>query len=127
MYKLIYHGEVLSKKNSKQIIYNRRTGRPMLVSNKSSLLNEKALTEAFRWQIDEDVFDCPVEVRLKVWLKDRRRRDGDNQYTMVQDALVEAGLLEDDDYKHIPKHSVELMGYDKEDPRIEVEIIEIKE
>lgn len=127
MYKLIYHGEVLSKKNSKQIIYNRRTGHPMLVSNKSSLLNEKALTEAFRWQIDEDVFDCPVEVRLKVWLKDRRRRDGDNQYTMVQDALVEAGLLEDDDYKHIPKHSVELMGYDKEDPRIEVEIIEIKE
>ena len=125
--KLTYHGEVLSKKNSKQIIYNRRTGRPMLVSNKSSLLNEKALTEAFRWQIDEDVFDCPVEVRLKVWLKDRRRRDGDNQYTMVQDALVEAGLLEDDDYKHIPKHSVELMGYDKEDPRIEVEIIEIKE
>ena len=46
---------------------------------------------------------------------------------MVQDALVEAGLLEDDDYKHIPKHSVELMGYDKEDPRIEVEIIELKE
>jgi Holliday junction resolvase RusA-like endonuclease len=42
-----------------------------------------------------------------------------------QDALVESGLIEDDNIKFIISNSETYGGIDKENPRVEAEIIEV--
>ena len=63
-------------------------------------------------------------VRIKYYFKDRRRRDPDNYSgKFLLDGLVDAGVLADDSFNNI-----ELIlrgGYDKENPRTEIEIEEV--
>ena len=68
----------------------------------------------------------PVEMRY-LWVEPNNRRDRDNvafAKKFVQDALVGAGVLEDDDAKHVVGFS-DRFGVDKTNPRIEVLIKEI--
>ena len=55
---------------------------------------------------------------------DMKRRDSDNQLSSVLDTLVDAGILEDDNWKIIPeKHIYD--AYDKGAARVELEIEEL--
>jgi len=50
----------------------------------------------------------PVEIEYIIYPGSKRRMDLDNMMVIakyIQDALVSAGILEDDDYKHITKIS----------------------
>lgn len=64
-------------------------------------------------------------VRIRYYFKDRRRRDPDNYSgKFILDGLVHAGVLADDSFNNI-----ELIlrgGYDKENPRTEIEIEEVE-
>jgi len=55
-------------------------------------------------------FDGPVKVSMFLSPPDRRRRDGDNLEKAVMDALVKAGVIQDDSLWHVPKSSRELAG-----------------
>lgn len=61
------------------------------------------------------------------WIEPSRRRDKDNISSfgrkVIQDALVNTGVLKDDGWKHIVGFS-DRFEVDKENPRIEVRIIE---
>lgn len=123
---LTYHGAVYSKKNSKRIIVNRRTGRPQIISNQRAQEMEVAMVKEFQAQMAETKWEADTNttygVAIFIWTKDRTRRDLDNQATSILDALVAAGVIPDDSMKYVISLQVEFMGVDKNDPRAEVTI-----
>ena len=62
-----------------------------------------------------------------IWVEPNRRRDLDNVSSfgrkVIQDALVQCGVLKDDGWKYVVGFS-DRFEVDKENPRIEVRIIE---
>lgn len=70
--------------------------------------------------------DKPVFMEY-TWIEPSRRRDKDNISSfgrkVIQDALVSAGALKDDGWKHVVGFS-DRFEVDLENPRIEVRIIE---
>lgn len=121
---LVYHGVVYSKKNSKRIIVNRRTGRPQIISNQRAREMEVAMAKEFQAQMAETKWEADTntiyKVTIYIWAKDRTRRDLDNQATSILDALVAAGVIPDDSMKYVISLQVEFMGVDKNDPRARV-------
>ena len=75
----------------------------------------------------------PIEGKVKVsytfYYPDKRLRDLDNSMAVISkftlDALVETGILEDDNYLNVVEVKATLGGIDKEYPRCEVEIKEV--
>lgn len=129
---LTYSGTVTAKKNSKQIIFNRRTHRPMLISNHRAKKQEGDMAWEFLMQAKEGGWDCggdrtnnAYHITIKIWNKDRRRRDLDNQATAILDALTNAQIIPDDSVDYVPRLNVEYQGIDRENPRAEVKIKEI--
>ena len=129
---LTYHGTVTAKKNSKQIIRNPHTGRPMLISNRRAKKQETDMAWDLLMQAKDGGWQCGEErpystfnIEVKIWNKDRRRRDLDNQTTAILDALVSAGIIPDDSCDYLPKISTEYKGIDNEDPRAEIYIKEL--
>lgn len=123
---LTYHGVVYSKKNNKNIVVNRRTGRPQIISNQQVREMEVAMAREFqaqaakaKWEANTNV---TYDVTIYIWAKDRTRRDLDNQATSILDALVAAKVIPDDSIKYVTTLYVALLGIDKDDPRAEVKI-----
>jgi hypothetical protein len=67
----------------------------------------------------------------RVFKGDKRRCDVGNVVSVHQkffeDALVETGHLPDDDYKHIKVYTGVMGGIDKDNPRVEVLLLNKKE
>jgi Holliday junction resolvase RusA-like endonuclease len=63
------------------------------------------------------------DIVLTVYFNTKRRHDTDNQVPkFILDGFTESGFIVDDDEKHL--HSLTLKtGYDKENPRTEIEVI----
>lgn len=138
--KLLYKGVVASKKNSKQIIRNPRTGKPMIISSKQARESAADMVAQFVKQLPEDLFTYVMlhdgherkelareekekyAVGIELYQPDHRRRDLDNQATAILDALVEAGALPDDCIEFVEKLTISLGGYDKENPRAIINI-----
>lgn len=119
---LIYNGVIYSKKNSKKIIRNWRTGKPLITSNDRAKSMEEDMILQFMLQSRNYDYKLnqPLGISIRIWEKDKTRRDLDNQATSVLDALVRAGVIEDDSVRVVQKLNVELAGYDKKNPRAEI-------
>lgn len=69
----------------------------------------------------------PVSMEY-LWVEPNRRRDKDNISSfgrkVIQDALVDAGVLEDDGWDYVAGFS-DRFEVDKQHPRIEVTIVEV--
>ena len=63
-----------------------------------------------------------AKVRIKLYFKDKRIRDKDN-YTpkFILDGLVKTGILADDNADVIGQTEI-IFGFDKTDPRTEIEV-----
>lgn len=131
MIELTYFGVIHAKKNSKQIIKNPHTGKPMIISNGKARDQEEAMAWAFKTQAPQAWLqyavhpETMVEITIHIWEKDRRRRDLDNQATAILDALVQGNVIPDDSSQIVRKLTVEYMGVDKEQPRAEIKIQEM--
>lgn len=66
-----------------------------------------------------------VRLTLTFWHGDLVRRDSDNQLSSILDTLVDAGILEDDNWKIIPRKIIN-DEYDRGNPRVDIEIEELK-
>ena len=70
--------------------------------------------------------------RLRIifnWYEENRKRDYDNIASAkkyILDALVEMGVIDNDSQKHIYPQFIDNFYLDKENPRIEVELEEVK-
>jgi len=133
---LTYHGVIYSKKNSKRIVTNWRTRKPIIVSNRNAKNQEMAMIWEFKEQAMKDrwpaygenpknIADHQFKIEIAVWQKDLRRRDLDNQATAILDGLVAAGVIPDDSCDAVPKLAIEYKGIDRDDPRAEIKIQEV--
>ena len=72
------------------------------------------------------VMDYPITIHYEIFAKTRRKLDIDNVVSVhkkyFQDALVEMGRIEDDDFDWIVGSSESYGGVDKDNPRVEITI-----
>lgn len=108
----------ITKKNSQQIAINRKTGRPFVTPSKKYKEYERT---AMGYIPFVPTF-LPVNVKCLFYMPTRRRVDLTNLLEAIDDVMVKAGLLPDDDYTVIQSHDGSRVLYDKEHPRTEVEI-----
>lgn len=115
----------VSKKNSQRILVNRATGRPFISPSKQYKEYEKAAM----WFIPKpkEPINEPVNVKCIFYMPTKRKVDLTNLLESIDDVMVKAGLLEDDNFSIIAGHDGSRVTYDKESPRTEVEITKIEE
>lgn len=112
----------ITKKNHNQIIYNRSTGRPMVIPSKQYLQYEKDC----RWFIPRvDTIQNPVNVKAVFYMPTRRRVDLVNLQEALLDILVKYEVLADDNSNIVYSMDGSYVDYDKERPRTEVFIWEL--
>lgn len=66
--------------------------------------------------------DQPVHIKCLFYMATRRRVDGLNLEEAVDDLLVEAGILADDNSRIVISHDGSRVLYDKDNPRTEITI-----
>lgn len=123
-----FYGQVMAKKNAKQIGINPRTGRPFLRQSDAAKLQEREMIRTFSTDYmlqgmkSESFEGKPLEVQVRIWNKDAKKHDLDNQLATIMDALVKARCIPDDNQETVRKESIEYCGIDREDPRAEITI-----
>ena len=115
-------GDPRSKKNSQRLI--RAGGRTIPINS--------AAYEQYRRdclaQITGDKrrgIDTPVNVRCVYYMATRRIVDLVNLIEATCDILVDAGVILDDNSRIVAAHDGSRVLYDKENPRVEIEITEV--
>lgn len=124
--KLTISGSTPSQKNRKIISVNRATGRPFLrTAPQVKVWHEQAVTELREQFKGYRITDYPISIAVVFYYDSNRRRDLDNGLSSIMDALVDAGIIEDDNYKFVDNIDVSYGGYDKINPRCEIYIDEL--
>lgn len=110
----------VTKKNGQQILINRKTGRPFIAQNERYKQYEKNAM----WFIPKEIYiSVPCNVKCIFYMPTKRKCDLTNLLEAIDDVLVRAGLLADDNYTIIESHDGSRVFVDKDNPRTEVEII----
>ena len=121
--KFTIFGRIPSKKNSRTIVM--RGKYPLSIPSKN--YNEWHIEQS--WVLKKYVPAKPIDcctVVITLFKPDRRRTDLINKGESIQDTLVDIGMLRDDDDTCITSLHMVSGGVDKENPRAEVEIIELE-
>lgn len=92
--KILLIGRVASKKNSKQIVFNRKTHKPFIKSSKAF----EGFEQMALWQLKryKSVFTTPVRIHYRFELKGKESIDADNAQASINDVLQKAGILDND-------------------------------
>lgn len=118
---LVLYGNPATKKNSQQIFKNPRTGKPFVTQSK----NYKSYARDCMRQITGEykkAIDYPINLKCTYYRKTRHRVDLNNLLSATCDILVDAGVLADDNCKIVVSQDGSRVFYDKENPRVEIEI-----
>lgn len=108
--------EPRTKKNSQRIVV--ANGRPLILPSKQY----KEFEESALWFVPREGISDSVNVKAVFYMKTRRRVDLTNLLEALDDVLVKGGCLIDDNCQIIASHDGSRVFYDKDNPRIEVEI-----
>ena len=115
--------EVYYTKNKKFILNlnNYRNAHYRILSNAKKIYAENLVD-----RISHPKYEEPVVLTYTYYAKSRRRLDVSNPCSIIDkftcDALVKAGVLEDDSSKQIKQVIYKYGGIDKDNPRCELEI-----
>lgn len=117
----------ITKKNSQQIRYryvqDKKTGKP---KRAPYIAPSEAFTDyeqAALWFVPKGIYiNTPVNVKCLFYMPTQRTCDLTNLLEAIDDIMVTAGLLADDNYTVIASHDGSRVLYDKNNPRTEVEI-----
>lgn len=116
----------VSKKNHGQIVM--RGKYPMLLPSKQYLQFEKdSLPYFYRVKQEVGVVNYPVNIQCIFYMDARRKVDLSNLLNAVDDAMVKSGLILDDNRDIIAGHDGSRVYHDNINPRIELEIKELKD
>lgn len=121
----VIFGKPVSKKNGKKIIRT-RSGRPMIISNSDVLAWERDAVRQLKrqWMHDHPIpKGILLNARIVSYCAKRQRSDASNLYEAPQDALQEAGILENDYW--IVSHNGSKRLVDDENPRVEITLTEV--
>lgn len=116
----------ITKKNSQQILTNRRTGKPFIAPSSAY----KRYEQQAMWYLTPKP-KTPLAGRYRVaavfYMPTRRRVDLTNLLEACHDTLVAAKILADDNNTIIASVDGSRVLYDKANPRTEIFIEEIEE
>lgn len=118
--KIVVEANPRSKKNSQEIVFNKRTGKRMVIQNKRYTEFERECKKYMPKL--ENPIDYPVNLSCSFFVCDARRRDIANYIEAIQDILVKYNVLVDDNYNIITSLDNCKMEIDRDKPRIEIEI-----
>lgn len=122
--KLTILGQTPAQKNSKQIFYNKATGKPFITSNDTVKSWQKTAALQLNSMYQRDTITSRVKVDYYFYVKDNRKRDIDNMVASINDALQAGGILEGDNWQLLEIGSAKA-EIDKENPRAEITITEL--
>ena len=111
-----------TKKNSQQIIFSK--GRTIIIPSKYYKEFEKECLMQIK---GGQKLDYPVNVEVIFYMPTRRRIDLTNLLEAVDDMLVKAEVVQDDNRNIIAGHDGSRVYYNKENPHIEVNITKMKD
>lgn len=112
-----------TKKNHQQII--QKYGKPIIIQSSAYRQYEKDAMLFIR--PPEKPIDFPVAVKAVFYMPTRRRVDLTNLLGALDDILVRAGVLKDDNSQILARHDGSYVAYDKNRPRTEVTITRVEE
>ena len=108
---------------------NRRSKGRWNKGNQMKQRDQNIIVCYIKQQMRKIHIDCPVYLKYTYYCRNRKR-DLDNIsgyfHKVFQDALVHCGVLQNDSWKYIVGFSDDFF-VDNKNPRIEVEIVEMKE
>lgn len=110
----------VTKKNHMQIVSNGK--RPSLIQSKQYREYEKSALYFIR----PLGIDYPVNIKCLFYMKTHRRVDLVNLLEAIDDILVKAGALKDDNCEIVAGHDGSRVYYDKDNPRTEIYFEEIE-
>lgn len=115
----------VTKKNSQQILTNRKTGKPFVMPSAKYRRYEQ---EAARFLTPKPPrpMDCQLNVRCLFYLPTRRRTDLTNLLEAADDLLVSAGIIADDHYGVVAAHDGSRCFWDRNRPRTEITITRLR-
>lgn len=114
----------ITKKNHQKIIVNKKTGRRMVIPSEQYREYEEVALFFLRGGYK---LDCRCEVKCLFYMPTRRRVDLTNLLEAIDDCLVKAGVLADDNSNIIVSHDGSRVLYDKDNPRTEIYIRRLDE
>lgn len=123
---LTLYGNPATKKNSMQIYKNMKTGQSFL--SQSARYKEYAkdcgrqITGKYKKEID-----YPINLKCVYYRKTKHRVDLTNLLAATCDILTDYGVIADDNYKIVKSHDGSRVLFDKDRPRVEIEIKRIEE
>lgn len=109
-----------TKKNSQQIMTNRKTGKPFIMQNEKYKQYEK--DAGWFLKIPDKPIDTPVNVKCVFYRENQVRCDLTNLLEAIDDILVSYGVLSDDNFTVIVSHDGSRVYVDKDNPRTEITI-----
>ena len=113
----------VTKKNHQQILTNRKTGKPFVAQSSAYKRYEKA-AGYFLTPKPESPLEGLCEVTAVFHMPTARRVDLTNLLEALDDVLVAAGVLADDNSNIIYSHDGSRVFVDRENPRTEIVIRE---
>jgi Holliday junction resolvase RusA-like endonuclease len=115
----------ITKKNSQRILQNRRTGARFIAPSEQYAQYQQSAM----WFVPKrkEPLKGPLTVQCIFYMPTKRRCDLTNHLEAVDDILVAAGMVEDDNYTVIASHDGSRVYVDKDRPRTEVIITEYQE
>ena len=121
--KLVIPGNVPSQKNGKRIV--NRGNRKIIISSQAVLDWKEDAVETLKLQFaGYRITGYPIPLTLVFFFDNDRRHDLDNAAAGVMDALTAAGVIGDDNVKHVDCLTLQYGGIDKSKPRVEIYIEE---
>lgn len=122
------YGDPPSQKNSKRIMKNIKTGRPILIKSSKFYRWEKdVLRQAKDDKVPKLNIDYPVMAEILVYRKNKHGGVGDvpNFIQAPLDFLVKVGVLKDDNRDIVFGVDGSRLFFDYEKPRIEIKLYKI--
>ena len=114
-------GNVPSKKNSKQIIYN--NGRPFIISQKAHKdWHTNATKQLNLAKLEVLELNTTKTIVCTFYPPTKRKYDLSNKWESVADLLVDYGFLSDDNFEVVPVVILLHGEKDKENPRVELAV-----
>lgn len=119
--KFYLDGSIPSKKNSKQIFQNRRTGKPFITTQKNYKIWHAA--QSLQLNLQKSGKELPIlkceKITVKLFYGDLRKSDNTNKVESVHDLLVDCGILEDDNW-FVTGTTEQIPEYRKGEPGCEI-------
>lgn len=125
--KITVTGRPITKKNSQQIIPNRRTGRSIIVPSKQFKTYQKEFLRQTQKHRLKEPIDEPITLTACYYMPTRHKVDITNLMSATHDLLQDAGIISDDSMKVVKSVDGTRVYYDKENPRVEITITKYEE